>query len=147
MASFIRGGPVILLFLLLFLCSCIGTVLADYYKILGLKKTCSDKDIKKAYRKLALKYHPDKVPEDQKEKAEAKFLKVSEAYSVLSDKEKRDVYNKYGKEGIEAMEKGWDPKQGGTKTKRKYRAKNYVLCCLCNFNRWFFCFFFSCASH
>ena len=64
-------------------------------------------------RKLALKYHPDKVPEDQKEKAEEKFLKVSEAYAVLSDPEKRKIYDSYGKKGVEAFEKGWKPEQGG----------------------------------
>ena len=91
----------------------------DYYKYLGLSKKASDKDIKKAYRKLALKYHPDKVAEDEKEKAEEKFVKVSEAYSILGDKEKRKVYDQYGKQGIEAMEKGWDPKQGGAFSFRK----------------------------
>jgi curved DNA-binding protein CbpA len=64
-------------------------------------------------RKLALKYHPDKVPEDQKEKAEENFLRVSEAYAVLSDPEKRKIYDSYGKKGVEAFEKGWKPGQGG----------------------------------
>ena len=92
-----------------------GAVMSqDYYKYLGLNKKATDKEIKKAYRKRALKYHPDKVAEDEKEKAEEKFLKVSEAYAVLGDKEKRKVYDQYGKQGIDAMEKGWDPKQGGT---------------------------------
>lgn len=63
---------------------CIFSVAAqDYYRDLGISKNASDKDIKKAYRKLAIKFHPDKVPEDQKEKAEQKFIKVSEAYAVL----------------------------------------------------------------
>ena len=60
-----------------------------------------------------MKYHPDKVPEEEKEAAEAKFVKVSLAYAVLSDEEKRKVYDQYGKEGIEAMERGQDPSMGG----------------------------------
>jgi len=67
-----------------------------------------------AYRKLALKYHPDKVADDEdKEAAEEKFVQVSQAYSVLSDEEKRKVYDQYGKEGVEAMERGQDPSMGG----------------------------------
>jgi curved DNA-binding protein CbpA len=85
----------------------------DYYTILDVKKTASTKEIKSAYRKLALKYHPDKVPEDQKETAEEMFVKVSEAYAVLSDEEKRKVYDKYGKLGLEAMERGQDPEAAG----------------------------------
>lgn len=72
--------------------------MSDYYTILGLQKTATDNEIKKAYRKLAMKYHPDKNP-DNKE-AEEKFKEVSEAYSVLSDAEKRKIYDKYGKEGL-----------------------------------------------
>jgi curved DNA-binding protein CbpA len=85
----------------------------DYYKILGLKKTAKPKDIKKAYRKLALKYHPDKVPEKEKEKAENIFVRVSEAYAVLSDDEKRSIYDTYGKNGLDAHEKGQDPRTAG----------------------------------
>jgi curved DNA-binding protein len=66
----------------------------DYYKILGLSKTASSDEIKKAYRKLALKYHPDKNP-DNKE-AEEQFKKISEAYAVLSDSEKRKQYDNFG---------------------------------------------------
>jgi curved DNA-binding protein CbpA len=85
----------------------------DYYKVLGLSKTASTKQIKSAYRKLALKYHPDKVPEEEKEEAENKFVKVSEAYAVLSDDEKRKVYDKYGKQGLELLERGMDPEAAG----------------------------------
>ncbi|XP_058053227.1 dnaJ protein homolog 1-like isoform X1 [Anopheles bellator] len=69
----------------------------DYYKILGVPKTASDDEIKKAYRKLALKYHPDKNKSPQ---AEERFKEVAEAYEVLSDKKKRDVYDQYGEEGL-----------------------------------------------
>jgi curved DNA-binding protein CbpA len=85
----------------------------DYYQVLGLDKSSSAKDIKSAYRKLALKYHPDKVAEEEKEQAESIFVKVSEAYAVLSDKEKRDIYDKYGKNGLAAHERGQDPSTAG----------------------------------
>ncbi|KAL8158527.1 hypothetical protein V2J09_000064 [Rumex salicifolius] len=71
----------------------------DYYKILGVDKNASDDDLKKAYRKLAMKWHPDKNPNNKKE-AEAKFKEVSEAYDVLSDPQKRAVYDQYGEEGL-----------------------------------------------
>ncbi|XP_048754678.2 dnaJ homolog subfamily B member 6-like isoform X6 [Ostrea edulis] len=71
----------------------------DYYQVLSIKRDASEVDIKKAYRKLALKWHPDKNP-DQKEEAERKFKEISEAYEVLSDKEKREIYDKYGKDGL-----------------------------------------------
>lgn len=71
----------------------------DYYVILEIPRSATETDIKKAYRKMALKWHPDKNP-DNKIEAETKFKKISEAYEVLSDKEKRTVYDKYGKEGL-----------------------------------------------
>uniref|UniRef100_A0A7E4V1W5 DnaJ homolog dnj-20 n=1 Tax=Panagrellus redivivus TaxID=6233 RepID=A0A7E4V1W5_PANRE len=71
----------------------------DYYKILGVAKTATDDEIKKAYRKMALKYHPDKNKEPG---AEAKFKDVAEAYDVLSDQEKKKIYDKYGEEGLKA---------------------------------------------
>ena len=73
--------------------------MTDYYSILGVDKNATEAEIKKAYRKKALKWHPDKNP-DNKEEAEAKFKSISEAYEVLSDKQKRDVYDRYGKEGL-----------------------------------------------
>lgn len=68
----------------------------DYYCILGIEKGASDEDIKKAYRKQALKFHPDKNKSPQ---AEEKFKEVAEAYEVLSDPKKREIYDQYGEEG------------------------------------------------
>lgn len=70
----------------------------DYYKILGVNKTANVDDIKKAYRKLAMKYHPDHAKGDKN--AEEKFKSISEAYAVLSDKEKRQQYDTYGSAGF-----------------------------------------------
>jgi curved DNA-binding protein len=70
----------------------------DYYKLLGVQKTASDDEIKKAYRKLAMKYHPDHTKGDKA--AEETFKKISEAYAVLSDKEKRKEYDTFGSEGF-----------------------------------------------
>ena len=58
----------------------------DYYKILGVSKESSDDEIKKSYRKLALKYHPDRAPKDNKKEYEEKFKEISEAYRILSDR-------------------------------------------------------------
>ncbi len=71
----------------------------DYYKLLGVEKTSSADDIKKAYRKLALRYHPDRNPSDKKG-SEEKFKKISEAYAVLSDSEKRKEYDNFGSEAF-----------------------------------------------
>ena len=73
----------------------------DYYKILELKRNANEKDIKKSYRKLALKWHPDKhSSEDDKTKAQKKFQEVAEAYEVLSDPEKRRIFDQLGSEGL-----------------------------------------------
>ena len=70
----------------------------DYYKILGVNKNAANSEIKKAYRKLAMKYHPDHARDDKN--AEAKFKKISEAYAVLNDKEKRKQYDTFGSTGF-----------------------------------------------
>ncbi|GAG09268.1 unnamed protein product, partial [marine sediment metagenome] len=70
----------------------------DYYKILGVNKNATKEELKKAYRKLALKYHPDKNKGDKD--AEEKFKKVNEAYAVLSNDKKRKQYDMFGAEGF-----------------------------------------------
>lgn len=70
----------------------------DYYKLLGVSKSSTQDEIKKAYRQLAIKYHPDKNPDDKA--AEEMFKKVTEAYDVLSDPDKRKIYDTYGKDGL-----------------------------------------------
>ncbi|XP_059667998.1 uncharacterized protein LOC132313302 [Cornus florida] len=71
----------------------------DYYKVLQVDRSAKEDDLKKAYRKLAMKWHPDKNPNNKKE-AEAKFKQISKAYNVLSDPQKRAVYEQYGEEGL-----------------------------------------------
>lgn len=71
----------------------------DYYEILGLKKDATDADIKKSYRRLARKYHPDVNPGDKN--AEQKFKEINEAYEILGDKKKREQYDQFGSEGFE----------------------------------------------
>ena len=76
----------------------------DYYEVLGVEKSASEAEIKKAYRKLAIQYHPDKNPGDKE--AEEKFKEAAEAYSVLSDKDKRARYDQFGHEGMGAAGAG-----------------------------------------
>ena len=71
----------------------------DYYEVLGLQKGASEEQIKKAFRKMAMKYHPDKNPGDKT--AEAKFKEINEAYGVLSDPEKKKMYDQFGHAGVD----------------------------------------------
>lgn len=73
----------------------------DYYEVLHIPKSASLEDIKKAYREAALRYHPDRVPEKEKKESEEKFKEISEAYAVLSDPQKRALYDQHGHSGID----------------------------------------------
>merc|ERR1719399_54823 len=82
----------------------------DFYSLLGLKnKNPSEDELKAAYKKAALKHHPDKNPKDREGAAE-RFKRVAEAYDVLSDPQKKAVYDQYGEDGLKA---GPPPSQGG----------------------------------
>ncbi|XP_055345816.1 dnaJ homolog subfamily B member 4-like [Paramacrobiotus metropolitanus] len=82
----------------------------DFYKVLGIQKNASDDEIKKAYRKMALKYHPDK---NKAPEAEAKFKEIAEAFEVLSDPKKKEIYDKYGEEGLKGGIPGGPDGAGG----------------------------------
>ena len=87
----------------------------SYYEILGVDTNATDDEIKKAYRKLALKYHPDRLvnkSEDEKKEAEAKFKEISEAYDVLSNPEKRRKYDNGGSTDWEEFVNGFNPFSG-----------------------------------
>ena len=83
----------------------------DYYQVLDVAKGASEADIKKAYRRLAMKYHPDRNPGDAE--AEERFKEAKEAYEVLSDAQKRAVYDQHGHDGMDAMRQGGGPGFGG----------------------------------
>ena len=80
----------------------------DYYEVLGVSRSSTDTEIKRAYRALAVQYHPDKNPDDPH--AEEKFKEAAEAYSVLSDSQKRAAYDRFGHAGVGAgAGQGFDP--------------------------------------
>ena len=88
----------------------------DYYEVLGLQKGASDDEIKKAFRKMAMKYHPDKNQGDKE--AEERFKEINEAYAVLSDPEKKEKYDRFGHAGV-------DPNSGFGGGKMCIRDRNY----------------------
>jgi len=117
----------------------------DYYELLEVSKTSDKSTIKKAYRKLAMQYHPDKNPDDKE--AEEKFKAINEAYQVLIDDEKRALYDRYGKAGLQGHTQrggfgGFDDLGSifeemfgfGKSTKRERKAYNYNLDTVVNVN-------------
>ena len=92
----------------------------DYYNILGVGKNATDAEIKKAFKTQARKCHPDMHPESEKAKWTEKFKDLNEAYTVLSDKQKRTIYDQVGKEGYESYAKG-----GGAGSARSSRSSAY----------------------
>jgi len=93
----------------------------DYYEILGVPRDASEDAIKKAYRMLALKWHPDSHPEEARESAEANFKRISEAYEVLSDAEKRKKYDRFGRNWEQGQD--FDPGPGSrTMTHEEFEA-------------------------
>lgn len=85
--------------------------MSDFYDLLGVSKQATADELKKAYRKMAVKYHPDKNPDNPE--AEKKFKEISEAYEVLNDPQKREIYDRYGKEGLGAGAGGFGQGAGG----------------------------------
>lgn len=106
MVLFSKVSSRIAFLFLLLLSSCV----ADYYKILGLRRTATSKEIKKAYRSMSLKYHPDK---NKEEGAAEKFSEISRAYEVLSDENLKDIYDRHGEEGLNRHERGGQGGGGG----------------------------------
>lgn len=92
----------------------------DYYKILGVNKNASDAEIKKAFKSMARKYHPDMHPDSEKAKMTEKFKDINEAYTVLSDKQKRTIYDQVGEQGYQDYARG-----GGTSSRARGGANPY----------------------
>jgi len=91
----------------------------DYYEVLGVDRSASDQEVKKAYRKLAMKYHPDRNPDDAD--ADSKFKEATEAYDVLMDKDKRAAYDQFGHAGV-------DQSMGGGGSKAAISATFLGMC-------------------
>merc|ERR1711963_1222213 len=94
----------------------------DYYTILGVSRAASDDEIKKAYRKLALKYHPDK---NQSPGAEERFKEIGEAYDVLSDSRKKQIYDQCGEEGLKGSMGGGPGQQQGSQGMPNFGDGNF----------------------
>ena len=100
----------------------------DYYEVLGVDRSAGEQDIKKAYRRIAMKYHPDRNPDDAD--ADSKFKEATEAYEVLSDSEKRSSYDQFGHAGVDAS-MGGGGFQGG-----ESRVGGVELCAEFGVERW-----------
>lgn len=96
----------------------------DYYKILGVNKSASDADIKKAFRSMARKCHPDMHPESEKAKWTEKFKDINEAYTVLSDKQKRTIYDQVGQQGYQDFARGGGARNYGGNPYQQYSYGN-----------------------
>ena len=86
-----------------------ATAKRDYYEVLGIERGASEEAIKKAFRKLAFQYHPDR---NKAAGAEARFKEINEAYEILSDSEKRASYDRYGPEGVNGSGRGFEGFEG-----------------------------------
>lgn len=93
----------------------------DYYEVLKVKRDATEEDLKKAYKRLAMKYHPDKNPINEKE-AEARFKLVSEAYDVLSDPNRRQIYDLYGDEALKFVEFPPSPSSADSSSRFRFDA-------------------------
>lgn len=96
----------------------------EYYETLGLNKNASEIEVKKAYRQLALKWHPDKNPE-KKDEAEAKFKQIGEAYFVLSDTKKRQIYDRHGKDGVRRVNEGRSYQQHSQRSSSNHHTSRH----------------------
>lgn len=102
----------------------------DYYNILKVNRNASEDDLKKAYKRLAMIWHPDKNPTSRRNEAEAKFKQISEAYDVLSDPQKRQIYDLYGEEALKSGQFPPPPNAragsgGGAGHYRQHQQQNY----------------------
>ncbi|EKX41806.1 hypothetical protein GUITHDRAFT_74529 [Guillardia theta CCMP2712] len=104
----------------------------DYYEVLGVQKSAEKRDIEKAYKKLALKWHPDKNP-DRPQHAEKMFKEINEAYQILTDDQKRARYDQFGHEGAN-MGMGGGARHGGMYAQEYVEAadarEERVTCCV-----------------
>lgn len=95
------------------------SVHTNYYKVLGLDRNATAEDVRRAYKKLALKWHPDKNLGESSAEAEKRFKEISEAYEVLSDAEKRAIYDRYGKDGLKGSRSSSRPSSRSYENRRR----------------------------